>query len=89
MKQNDWFLYIVECKDLSLYTGISTNIQRRIIEHNAKLGAKSLRNKVPVTLVYHERYNNHSDAAKREIEIKGWSRKEKLNLISKLIHPQG
>jgi len=82
MKQNDWFLYIVECKDKSLYTGISTNIDRRILQHNAKIGAKSLRSKVPVSLVYSERYNGHSGAAKREMEIKGWSRNKKLNLIN-------
>jgi len=78
-----WYLYIVKCKDESLYTGISTNIKRRIEEHNLKLGAKSLRGKIPVELVYFEKYNNQIEVAKREQEIKGWSRKKKLDLIKK------
>jgi putative endonuclease len=81
MRQSDWFLYIVECRDKSLYTGITTDIKRRISEHNAKVGAKSLRSKVPVVLVYSELYNNHSEAAKREADIKKWTRQRKLKLI--------
>ncbi|OGK62439.1 hypothetical protein A2334_05365 [Candidatus Roizmanbacteria bacterium RIFOXYB2_FULL_38_10] len=81
MKQNDWFLYIVRCRDKSLYTGITTDIERRIKEHNLKKGAKSLKSKIPVILVFSELYNTHSEAAKREAEIKGWNRKKKLELI--------
>ena len=77
----NWFVYIVKCKDESFYTGISTNVKRRIKEHNNKIGAKSLRGKVPVLLVYLERYNNQIYAAKREREIKGWNRNKKIKLI--------
>mgnify|MGYP001581691431 CR=1 FL=1 len=79
----NWYVYIVKCVGDSLYTGITTDIRRRIEEHNLdnKLGAKSLRNKRPVKLVYYEIFENQTQATKREREIKGWNRQEKLNLI--------
>lgn len=78
-----WFVYIVECRDGSLYTGITTNVPRRIHEHNTsnKLGAKSLRAKRPVVLRYTEKYTTQSEARKREAAIKNWTRKYKLKLI--------
>jgi putative endonuclease len=77
----NWFVYIVRCNDNSLYTGITNNIGKRIWEHNNKKGAKSLKGKLPVKLIYKERYNNHQEAARREKEIKSWRRKKKLELI--------
>ena len=80
-----WFLYIVECRDGTLYTGITTDVTRRVIEHNnSKLGAKSLKGKRPVVLVYSESYESQSDARKREAAIKQWKREYKLKLIEKL-----
>jgi len=76
-----WFVYIVRGKDDSLYTGITTNISRRIREHNNKTGAKSLKGKLPVKLVYQEEYTNQREAAERERNIKSWTRKYKLKLI--------
>ena len=78
-----WHVYIVKCSDDSLYTGITTDIARRVNEHNTddKLGAKSLKGKRPVSLVYTEDFANQIEAAKREREIKGWKRKYKLLLI--------
>ena len=76
-----WFLYVVECRDQSLYTGITTDILRRVNEHNSKKGAFYTRNKTPVKLVYHEAMANQSDACKREAAIKRLTRIEKLNLI--------
>ena len=76
-----WFVYIVECQDNSLYTGITDNIDKRVWTHNNKKGAKSLKGKLPVKLVYQEIYNNQKEAAKREREIKGWRREKKLELI--------
>lgn len=78
-----WYLYIVECSDGSLYTGIATNTERRVWQHNNKVGAKSLMGKLPVKLVYQELYNNQTEAAKRERQIKSWHRKYKLRLIEK------
>ncbi|MBI4973159.1 GIY-YIG nuclease family protein [Candidatus Roizmanbacteria bacterium] len=80
-----WYVYIVQCKDGSLYTGITLDVVRRVKEHNeddAK-GAKSLRGKRPVKLVYFEEYNNQSEARKREAGIKNWKREYKLKLIMK------
>lgn len=76
-----WFLYIVKCRDGSLYTGISTNPKKRAKEHNEGKGAKSLRGKLPVKLVYTEVFNSQSEARKREIAIKGWKKEYKLKLI--------
>ena len=76
-----YFVYILECSDLSLYTGITWNLDKRIKEH-FKGASKYTRSKLPVKLVYFEKCNDKIDAAKREREIKGWSREKKLNLIS-------
>lgn len=80
----NWYVYIVECKDGSLYTGITTNIERRIIEHNTDnmKGSKSLRGKRPVKLVYYEEFETQMDAAKRESAIKKWKREYKIKLIN-------
>jgi len=78
-----WFVYILRCADQTLYTGITTNIARRVHEHNAKTkGAKYTKVKRPVTLVYQEPATSRSHALKREAEMKRLSRKEKLVLIS-------
>jgi putative endonuclease len=74
-------VYILECSDGSLYTGITNSIERRISEHEAGLGAKYTRGRAPFTLVYQESLENRSQASKREIEIKSYSRKDKMFLI--------
>lgn len=78
-----WFVYIVKASDDSLYTGITTDLKRRELEHNTdnKLGAKYLRGKRPVKLVYYETYNTLSEARKREEAIKSWKREYKIKLI--------
>lgn len=77
-----WFLYIVKCSDKSLYTGITTDIPRRIKEHNSsKKGAFYTKNKRPVKLVYRESLQDRSKATKREKQIKKLTRKEKLAFI--------
>ena len=79
-----YYVYIVKCADDTLYTGIATELERRIEEHNfSDIGAKYTRVRRPVTLVYHEEYPDRSSASKREYEIKKkMNRKEKLALIS-------
>jgi putative endonuclease len=77
-----WFLYVVKCRDESLYTGITTDISRRISEHNSKKGAFYTQNKTPVELVYQEAMANQSQARKREAAIKRLTRAEKIELIS-------
>jgi putative endonuclease len=77
-----YYLYIVQCKDSSLYTGITTDIKRRIREHNTSLrGAKYTRSRGPVRLVYVHEYSNRSEASKAESRIKDLSRNEKIECI--------
>ncbi len=77
-----WFVYMLSCSDNSIYTGITTNVSRRINEHNTKKGAKSLFGKLPVVLVYKESCSGRIEAARRESEIKGWNHLEKIALIN-------
>ena len=78
-----WKLYILRCSDGSLYTGITTDLEKRIEAHNSGKGAKYTRSRKPVTLVYSEVCGDHSHALKRELEIKAMSRDAKLKLIQK------
>ena len=82
----NWYVYIVKCKDDSFYTGITTDLKRRLTEHNSNnlKGAKSLRGKRPVQIVYSEEYETQTEARKREVAIKNWKRKYKLKLIDKV-----
>ncbi len=75
------FVYVLECKDGTLYTGWTTNIEKRIREHNEGKGAKYTRSRYPVELKYFEEYKNKREALKREYFIKKLSRKEKIELI--------
>ncbi len=79
-----WYLYILRCKDDSLYTGITTDVEKRLEAHRAGKGAKYTRGRGPLELVYKEECGNHSDALKRELEIKRLPREDKLKLIKKL-----
>ena len=78
-----YYVYIVQCADDTLYTGIATELERRVLEHNeSDKGAKYTRVRRPVNLVYSEEYPDRSTASKREYEIKKkMSRAEKLALI--------
>jgi len=78
-----YYVYIVKCADETLYTGIATELERRVDEHNGSdKGAKYTRTRRPVALVYSEKYPDRSSASKREYEIKKkMSRAEKLALI--------
>ena len=78
-----WHLYVVKCRDDSLYTGITTDISRRLSEHNAKKGAFYTQNKTPVKLVYQEDMANQSEARRREAAIKRLTRREKIELIGR------
>lgn len=78
-----WYVYMIKCSDGSLYTGVTTDINRRIGEHNAGIGANYTRTRVPVGLVHNEIYHDRSGALKREAEIKRWPRNRKLSLIKR------
>lgn len=78
-----WWVYILECADNTLYTGVTIDVKRRIEEHNhAKLGAKYTKARRPVHLVYKESCKDRSEACKRERAIKKLTRSEKLKLIN-------
>lgn len=77
-----YYLYIVQCADESLYTGITTDLARRIEEHNSSAkGAKYTSARRPVRLVFFAKYRNRSLASSQEFRIKSLSRSEKLALI--------
>ena len=76
-----WYLYILRCRDGSLYTGITTDIEKRFTAHSEGKGAKYTRGRGPLELVYREECGSHSDALKRELEIKAMPRKEKESFI--------
>ena len=76
-----WIIYILECRDQSLYTGITNDLNKRITTHVSGNGSKYLRGRLPVKLVYQEISLNRSNATKRELEIKKLNKKEKQFLI--------
>jgi len=78
-----YFVYIIQCNDQTLYTGITTDLDRRIKEHNSsKLGAQYTKVRRPVKLVYSKDFINRSEASKEESRIKKLSRLEKINLLN-------
>ncbi|MCD4694465.1 GIY-YIG nuclease family protein [bacterium] len=79
-----YYLYILECADETLYTGITTDLKRRVCEHNEdnKLGAKYTHSRRPVKLVYYRDFKNRSKALIEENRIKKLKRSEKLKLIN-------
>ena len=81
--EQTWKLYILRCHDGSLYTGITTDVDKRFAAHNAGKGAKYTRGRGPLELVYREDCGDHSTALKRELEIKAMKREEKMKLIEK------
>ena len=81
--EHTWKLYMLRCCDGSLYTGITTDVEKRIAVHNSGKGAKYTRSRKPVELVYQEACADHSHALRRELEIKAMKREQKLKLIEK------
>ena len=79
-----WQIYIIECRDGSLYTGITIDLEKRLAAHNAGKGAKYTTSRRPVRLVYREGAANRSEASKRENAIKKLNRNDKLALCAKL-----
>jgi putative endonuclease len=78
-----YYLYILKCADETLYIGITTDLERRIEEHNSSsIGAKYTRGRRPVKLVYSQEFENRSEATREESRLKKLSRKEKITLIS-------
>lgn len=77
------YTYILKCRDGSLYTGWTNDLEKRIHAHNAGKGAKYTSSRLPVTLEYYETYETKEEAMRREYEIKHMGRKKKLELIER------
>lgn len=82
-KKRNNYVYIVECKDGTFYTGWTTCLERRVEEHNSGKGAKYTRGRGPVKMIYHEEFETKEEAMRREYAIKRLSRKEKEQLVGR------
>ena len=80
--EGNWYLYILRCGDGTLYTGITNDVEKRLAAHRAGKGAKYTRGRGPLELAYREECGTHSDALKREAQIKKLSREQKQILIA-------
>ena len=80
---NTWKLYILRCGDGTLYTGITTDVEKRLEAHRSGKGAKYTRGRGPLELVYQEECGDHSAALRRELAIKALPREEKQNLLKR------
>ena len=78
---NNYYVYILKCRDNTLYTGITTDLENRLKKHNSGVGAKYTRGRAPVELMYYESGLDKSQALKREIAIKKLTRIKKEKLI--------
>ncbi|MGH9815983.1 MAG: GIY-YIG nuclease family protein [Candidatus Acidiferrales bacterium] len=77
-----WFCYLARCKDGSFYSGIATDLEEREKEHNCGVGAVFTAKRRPVKIVWSEEFGSQHEARRREVEIKGWSRRKKSDLIT-------
>lgn len=77
----DYFVYILKCSDASYYTGVTNNLERRLEEHNSGIIKGYTSKRLPVKLVFSERFSDINDAIRLEKQLKGWSRKKKEALI--------
>ena len=79
----DYFVYILECSDDSYYTGVTNNLEKRINEHQSGIIKGYTNKRLPVKLVFSERFIDIDQAIRFEKQVKGWSRKKKLALINR------
>jgi len=76
-----YYVYLIECEDASIYTGITTDIERRFAEHKNKIGGRYTRAHTVKKVLYTETHKTRSEALKREAEIKRWPKAKKLKLV--------
>ena len=81
MEPKPCYVYVVRCRDGSLYVGICRGLKARINRHNAGRGAKYTRSRRPVQLVYHERHGSRRGAVQREAKLKKWPKLRKEQLV--------
>jgi putative endonuclease len=82
----NWYVYMVRCSDNSLYTGITDNVERRVMQHGGRRGAKYFRGRQPARVVYLEGGHSRSSAAQREAAIKKMRRPAKDRLIASTVN---
>jgi putative endonuclease len=88
MPEDTYFVYMVRCANGALYTGMTTDVERRVGQHNSARGARYTRLNAPVVLVWTEIHPNRSSATKRETQIKRLARTKKLELIRACMSPR-
>lgn len=81
-----WFVYVLLCEDNSLYTGSTNNLEKRFETHKNGKGGKYTRSHKPVKLIHTENFKSKSEALRREIEIKSWTRQEKIQALNLIIN---
>ena len=81
MTEKKWYLYLLRCGDGTLYTGITTDVEGRLVQHRSGKGAKYTRGRGPLEVVYTEECEDHSAALKRELAVKALPREEKERMI--------
>jgi putative endonuclease len=81
-----YYTYLARCSDNSIYTGYCVDLDARENKHNKGEGAKYTRSRRPIKIIYSEKYTTKSEAMKREIQIKGWTKAQKENLITSFSH---
>ena len=77
-----WYVYVLLCLDGSLYTGATNNLAKRFSEHKSGKGGRYTRSHKPIKIVYQGKFRTKSEALKREMEIKSWSKAKKIELLS-------
>lgn len=80
--ESTWYLYILRCADGTLYTGITTDVEKRLEQHRCGKGAKYTRGRAPLELIYREECGSHSQALKRECAVKALKRQQKQALVT-------
>ena len=77
-----YYVYLIQCEDESIYTGITNDIERRFLEHKNKIGGYYTSSHKVEKVLYTEKYKTRGEALRREAQIKGWRREKKLKLIT-------
>lgn len=83
-KLSEWFVYIVKCSDETFYTGVSTDVEKRVKTHNTGKGAKYTKTRRPVELLWTKKVSSKSEALKLEYKIKQLNRKQKMLFMAPL-----
>jgi putative endonuclease len=79
----DYFVYILKCSDESYYTGVTSNLEKRVSEHQSGIIKGYTSNRLPIKLVFSERFADINQAIRFEKQVKGWSRSKKEALVNK------